>query len=101
MGATINDCAPEMRERVVLGNEAQHGCRWAALLSITNWIGCTPQTLNEHVRRTESDSGTRAGMPSEMAKKMRALERENREPCQGHGFSRNVSGSITPPEPIG
>ncbi|MCZ4261064.1 hypothetical protein O4G76_09460 [Limimaricola sp. G21655-S1] len=100
MGATINDCAPEMRERVVLGNEAQHGCRWAALLSITNWIGCTPQTLNGCDGRRETDSGAR-GHAAEMAKKMRALERENREPCQGHGFSRNASGSITPPEPIG
>ncbi|WP_370160295.1 hypothetical protein [Limimaricola soesokkakensis] len=72
----------------------------AAILSISTWIGCAPQTLNKYDERTETDSGTRAGIPAEMAEKMKALERGNREPCQGHGFSRNASASITPPEPM-
>ncbi|MGR3591797.1 MAG: hypothetical protein ACU0BO_07475 [Limimaricola soesokkakensis] len=103
MSTTTNECAPDRRERVVrliLGNEGQHECRWAAILSITIWTGCAPQTLNGCAGRTETDSGTRAGMPAEMAEKMKALERENREPCQGHGFSRKASASITPPEPM-
>ncbi|MGR3632169.1 MAG: hypothetical protein ACU0A8_08630 [Limimaricola soesokkakensis] len=103
MGTTINKHAPERRVRVVrvvLGDEAQHGCRWTAILSITIWIGCAPQTSNKCAGRTETDSGTRAGIPAEMAEKMKALERENREPCQGHGFSRKASASITPPEPM-
>lgn len=31
------------------------------------------------MKKAEVDSGTRAGLPSEVAEKMKALERENRE----------------------
>ena len=40
-------------------------------------IGCTAQTLNEWVKRFERDSGVRAGVPSEVAERLKALEREN------------------------
>ena len=36
-------------------------------------------TLNEWVKKAEVDSGKRAGLPSDVAEKMKALERENRE----------------------
>ena len=36
-------------------------------------------TLNEWVKKAEVDSGGRAGIRTEMAEKMKALERENRE----------------------
>jgi hypothetical protein len=38
-----------------------------------------PQTLFESVKKTEVDSGKRAGVTTDMAEKMKALERENRE----------------------
>jgi hypothetical protein len=38
-----------------------------------------PQTLNEWVKKTEVDAGKRAGAPSDVAEKMKVLERENRE----------------------
>jgi len=44
----------------------------------TGKIGCTPQTLNEWVKKAERDSG-KPGLTSDMAAKLKALERENRE----------------------
>ena len=68
-----------MRFRLVLDNQSQHESRWAAIMSISSKIGCAPQTLNEWVKRAEVDRGDRAGVTTEMAEKMKALERENRE----------------------
>ncbi len=48
-------------------------------MSIAAKIGCTAQTLNERVKKAEVDSGRRAGIPTEMAEKMKALERELRQ----------------------
>jgi transposase-like protein len=82
MSKTTNKFSPEVRERavrLVLDNEGQHGSRWQAVMSIAAKIGCTPQTLNEWVKKAEVDSGRRAGVSTEMAEKMKTLERENRE----------------------
>lgn len=38
-----------------------------------------PQTLNEWVKKAEVNSGKRGGIPTDMAEKMKAQERENRE----------------------
>ncbi len=77
--------------RLVLDNEAQHPSRWQAVLSIAAKIGCTPQTLNDWVKKAEVDSGRRAGIPTEMAERMKALERENRELRQANEILRKAS----------
>jgi transposase len=43
------------------------------------------------VKNTEVDSGKRAGLPSDAAEKMKALERENRELRRANEISRNTS----------
>ena len=53
----------------------EHASRWAAVSSIAGKIGCTAQTLNEWVKRFERDSGVRAGVPSEVAERLKALDR--------------------------
>jgi len=63
----------------VLDHEAGQPSRWAAIVSISEKIGCVPQTLHEWVKKTEVDSEKRAGVPTEMADRLKALERENRE----------------------
>jgi transposase-like protein len=51
----------------------------AAVVSIAEKIGCAPQTLHELVKKADVNSGKRAGVPTEVADKMKALEREVRE----------------------
>ena len=91
MSKTTNKFSPEVRERsvrLVLDTEAQHPSRWQAVMSIAAKIGCTPQTLNDWVKKAEVDSGRRPGIPAEMAEKMKALERENRELRQANEILR-------------
>jgi transposase-like protein len=94
MSKTTNKFSPEVRQRairMVLDQEAEHTSRWAAVSSIAAKIGCSPATLHEWVKKTEVDSGKRAGLPSDVAEKMKALERENRELRQANEILRKAS----------
>ena len=73
---------------MVLDNEGQYGSRWQAITSIAAKVGCSANTLNDWVKRAEIDSGKRAGVASEMAERMKALERENRELRQANEILR-------------
>jgi transposase-like protein len=75
----------------VLDNEHEHASRWATIESIAGKIGCTAQTLNEWVKKAEVDAGKRAGVPTEMAERMRALEREVRDLRQANEILRKAS----------
>ncbi|MFN7027636.1 MAG: IS3 family transposase [Pseudorhizobium sp.] len=105
MSKTTNKFSPEVRNRairMVLDHEAEHPSRWAAVSSIAAKIGCSPATLHEWVKKTEVDSGKRAGLPSDVAEKMKALERENRELRQANEILRKASayfanGGARPP----
>ena len=94
MSKTTNKFSPEVRARavrLVFDSEGQHGSRWQAIVSIAAKIGCSAHTLNEWVKKVEVDSGKRAGIPTEMAEKLRALERENRELRQANEILRKAS----------
>lgn len=94
MSKTTNKYSPEVRERavrLVLDNQGQHESRWSAILSISSKIGCAPQTLNEWVKKAEVDRGDPTGITTEMAEKMKALERENRELKQANEILRKAS----------
>ncbi|TAH64354.1 MAG: IS3 family transposase [Rhodopseudomonas palustris] len=102
---TTNRFSPEVRARavrMVLDHTSEHPSRWAAVTSIAAKIGCTPQTLHEWVKKAEVDSGKRAGVPTEMAEKLKTLERENRELRQANEILRKASayfcdGGARPP----
>jgi len=49
----------------VLDHEDKHASRWASIVSISEKLGCIPQTLHEWVEKTESDTGKRASVPTE------------------------------------
>jgi len=94
MSKTTNKYSPEVRERavrMVLDNTGQHESRWAAIVSVSEKIGCAAQTLNEWVKKAEVDSGKRAGVTTDMSEQMKALERENRELRQANEILRKAS----------
>ena len=62
-----------------------------AIVSISAKIGCAPQTLNGWVKKVEVNTGQRGGITTEMAEKMKALERENRELKQANEILRKAS----------
>ncbi|WP_139139415.1 IS3 family transposase [Sphingobium phenoxybenzoativorans] len=105
MSKTTNKFAPEVRERavrMVVDHERDYPSRWAAVVSIAEKIGCVPQTLHEWVKKAEVDSGRRTGVPTEVADKMKALEREVRELRQANEILRKASayfcaGGARPP----
>ena len=72
----------EVRERavrLVLTTEDDHSSRWAATQSVAAKIGCTPETLRTWINKIEVDSGTKPGVTTDHALRMKKLERENRE----------------------
>ena len=74
--------SPEVRERsvrMVQEHRGEYPSLWAAVESIAPKIGCVPQTLLTWVQRHEVDTGVREGVTTADAKRMKELERENKE----------------------
>jgi len=74
--------SPEVRERavrLVLTTEHDHNSQWTATQSVATKIGCTPETLTTWITRIEVDSGTKPGVTTDHARRMKELEREVRE----------------------
>ena len=91
---TTNKFSPEVRARavrMVLDYESEHSSRWATVSSIAAKIGCAAHTLHEWVKKAEVDSGQKPGLTTDMAAKVKALERENRELRQANEILRKAS----------
>lgn len=82
MNKKSNRFAPEVRERavrLVQEHRDEYPSLWAAAQSIAPKIGCTAETLQEWVKRTEVDAGVRAGTTTADAQRIKELEREVKE----------------------
>ena len=101
MSKTTNKFSPEVRTRavrMVLEHGGEYPSRWAAVVSVSQKIGCSAHTLHEWVKKAEVDGGSRAGVPSEVAEKLKALERENRELRQANEILRKASAYLAQAE---
>ena len=60
--------APKVRERAVgLVRETRqsHESEWAAIVSVAQKIGCTPETLRKWTQQRQRDGGERPGLTTE------------------------------------
>ena len=93
MGAS-KSFSPEVRERTVRLVREQQGeypTQWAAITSIASKIGCLAETLRGWLRRTERDTGRRAGVTTDERERLKVLERENRELRRANEILRKAS----------
>src|SRR3954453_12985487 len=91
---TTNNFSPEVGARavrMVLDHASEHHSRWAAVTSIAAKRGCTGKRLHDWDKKAEIESGQRARVPTDMAEKLKALERENRELRQANEILRKAS----------
>jgi transposase-like protein len=61
------------------------------MVSVAEKIGCSAHTLNEWLKKAEVETGKRAGVPTEAADRLKALEREVRELRQANEILRKAS----------
>ena len=86
--------SPEVRERavrMVREHRSEHASQWNTIVSIAAKIGCSAQTLNEWVKRTQVDSGERPGVGTDLLEKLKAQDREIRELRQANEILRKAS----------
>jgi transposase-like protein len=76
---------------MVLEHKGEYASEWAALVAIAGEIGRTGETLRHWVRQTDRDQGLRPGPTSEKRERIKALEREVRQPRQASDLLRKAS----------
>ena len=72
----------EVRERavaLVLETQSDDGSQWESIVSISEKVGVSAESLRRWVRQAEVDAGRRAGTTSADVESLRELRRENRE----------------------
>lgn len=91
----------EVRERavrLVSGSLASHDSEWAAICSVSEKIGCTPETLRKWLRQAQRDQGKRPGLTTNDRERLQELERENRELKRSNEILRKASASFAQAE---
>ena len=81
----------ERAVRLVSECESEHSSQWAAIRSIAEKIGCSPEALRNWVRQAERDAGARLGTTTDEKARIKQLERENRELKRANEILRKAS----------
>ena len=85
---------PELRERavrMVLEHQHEYPSQWTAIISIAGKFGMTCETLRRWVRQVEVDEGTRPGITSSDAERIKELEREVKELRRANEILKSAS----------
>lgn len=84
----------ELRERavrMVFEAEPHSNSQWAAICSIAEKLGPTPEAVRRWVRQAEIDCGDRGGLTTEEHVRLKALERENFELRRANEILKSAS----------
>ena len=73
------DAVRERAVRLVFEQRDVYESEWAAIRSVAEKSGMSPETLRLWVRQAERDAGVRGGLTTEDRQRLRRLERENKE----------------------
>lgn len=69
----------ERAVRLVSEQRGEYNSEWASIRSIADKMGCNAESLRSWVRQAQRDSGERDGLTTDERKRLKELERENRE----------------------
>lgn len=86
--------SPEVRERavgLVRESKQSHDSEWAAITSVAEKMGCTPETLRKWIRQSQRDAGTKPGPTTEERARIKELEREVHELRRTNEILRKAS----------
>jgi len=86
--------SPELRARavrMVLEHASEYPSKWAAMVSVSEKLGCTVEALRRWVLQANRDAGTRAGLTTDDRTRLKQLERENAELKRANEILRTAS----------
>ena len=92
--ARTNRYSPEVRERavrMVVEHFDDFSSEWAAITSVSSKLGMTPETLRVWVRRAQVDGGLRPGLTTDSRKRLKELEKENRDLRRANEILKDAS----------
>jgi transposase len=91
---TKNRFSPEIRDRairMVMEQESKHNSQWAAIESISEKIGCSPQTLHSWIKKREVANSDPASLSFAEREQLKELQRENKELKNANEILRKAS----------
>ena len=77
--------------RMVLDYESEYASRSAAILSISQKVGCSRDSLRIWIKQHETDTGKRDGVTTAERDRIKELERENRQLRQANEILKKAS----------